>query len=555
MGSAVKHYKRPVERPFTQAERFEVTGLFGGLTARHDGLILAAFEGMGYHGDTIPTPTKADYQTGKEYCNPGMCNPAYFTVGALINYLERLREKGLSTEEIVRKYLFVTAGSTGPCRFGTYESEYRLALRNSGFEGFRVLAFQQKGGLSQSDEDRGVRFDGDFAVTVLTSVMIGDLLNDIACQLRPYEVVPGQTDRVFEKVIRRMRECVYVWGQRSFDPGARARLLGMLAPSVPPWQIQKLLDQMCGDHYTAALEECAALIDEEIEVDYTRPKPVCKVIGEFWAQMTEGDGNHNMFSFLESHGAEALVEPVTTWVDYLVDAAHCRLVDEKGLDFANGPRRLAGRLKETATRHKKLLGIVLARRMVKREYERMRQALGGMPHAQLDQEELRRLAHPYFDYRIAGGEGYLEVAKTIYYSANKLAHMILSLKPFGCLPSTQSDGAQAAVLARRPDISFTPVETAGDGDINAYSRVLMALGDAKTKCKREFEHCLQKTGYPLEAIRRFCGQRCELRRPLQKIPRSEGVVGRAANFVLHVASLMDADPVWTRLKHAGPLNG
>jgi hypothetical protein len=32
-----------------------------------------------------------------------------------------------------------------------YEAEYRLALRNSGFDGFRVLLFQQSGGLTQTN--------------------------------------------------------------------------------------------------------------------------------------------------------------------------------------------------------------------------------------------------------------------------------------------------------------------------------------------------------------------------------------------------------------------
>ena len=38
----------------------------------------------------------------------------------------------------------------------------------------------------------------------------------------------------------------------------------------------------------------------EIEVDRLQPKPVVKVTGEFWAQTTEGDGNFNMFRFLQA---------------------------------------------------------------------------------------------------------------------------------------------------------------------------------------------------------------------------------------------------------------
>jgi hypothetical protein len=78
-----------------------------------------------------------------------------------------------------------------------------------------------------------------------------------------------------------------------------------------------------------------------------------------------------------------------------------------------------------------------------REYERLREALGGTAHKLADQFELQRIGHPYYNSRSGGGEGHLEVAKNIYYCNKDLAHMVLSLKPFGCMPSTQSDGAQA----------------------------------------------------------------------------------------------------------------
>ena len=72
-----------------------------------------------------------------------------------MQYLQKLEEQGLTKQEIIDNYVFLTAGACGPCRFGMYEAEYRLALRNSGFDGFRVLLFQQAGGLSQSDAKPG----------------------------------------------------------------------------------------------------------------------------------------------------------------------------------------------------------------------------------------------------------------------------------------------------------------------------------------------------------------------------------------------------------------
>ena len=79
--------------------------------------------------------------------------------------------------------------------------------------------------------------------------------------------------------------------------------------------------------------------------------------------------------------------------------------------------------------------------------------------------------------------------------------MVLSLKPFGCMPSSQSDGVQSAVINRFKDMIFLPIETSGEGEINAHSRVQMALGEAKAKARLEFEQALESTGKSLDDIR------------------------------------------------------
>lgn len=545
----VRHYRRPEERPFTREERDRVTLLFGGLTKRHEVLIQAAVEGLGYKVAILPTPGRTDYCAGREYCNKGQCNPSYFTVGTLINYLKHLRdEQGMSVESILDNYVMITAGSCGPCRFGMYESEYRLGLRNSGFDGFRVILFAQRG-LNQSGPDAGLEFNVPFFIAIINSVLIGDLLNEVACHIRPYEVVPGQTERVMQKVVARLREVL------SVKPGQPPRerllttLMGMLLPRYTREDRGRFVEQFIGNEYVEALKDCARIIDEGIEVDYTRPKPVCKIIGEFWAQTTEGDGNFRMFSFLESQGAEVRTEPIMSWADYVIGQELARLKDRRGLDeTGNVPKGVAGRVSAEVRRHWQRLRMAFAAMALRREYERNRIALGGTAHALLDQEELQKLADPYYNRRATGGEGHLEVAKNIYYAQHRLAHMVLSLKPFGCLPSTQSDGVQAAVTARFPETIFVPIETSGENEIGAYSRVQMALGEAKGKCREEFGACLALTGHDLEDIRAYCAERSELRRPLQDVPSCKGVAGRAANFVLHVGRLMDADPSWSQRK-------
>ena len=124
-------------------------------------------------------------------------------------------------------------------------------------------------------------------------------------------------------------------------------------------------------------------------------------------------------------------------------------------------------------------------------YHRTIKNLGGITHHLVPQTELAELAHPFYNQFARGGEGHLEVGKNVYYTVHKLCHMVLALKPFGCMPSSQSDGVQSAVINKFKDMIFLPIETSGEGEVNAHSRVQMALGEAKVKAKTEFEQCLQ----------------------------------------------------------------
>src|SRR3970040_2078900 len=92
----VHHFKRPAERLFTKADRSKATILFGGLTWKHEKLIHGALESLGYKGEVVPTPDVRAFQLGKEYGNNGQCNPTYFTVGNVVQYLQRLEEQGLT---------------------------------------------------------------------------------------------------------------------------------------------------------------------------------------------------------------------------------------------------------------------------------------------------------------------------------------------------------------------------------------------------------------------------------------------------------------------------
>jgi predicted nucleotide-binding protein (sugar kinase/HSP70/actin superfamily) len=527
-------FKKPVENPFTAKQRGHTTLLFGGLTWKHEKLLHAAFESLGYMAEALPTPNVAAFQTGKEFGNNGQCNPTYFTVGNVVQYLQSLENQGLSKQEIIDRYVFLTAGACGPCRFGMYEAEYRLALRNAGFDGFRVILFQQAGGLSQSDCEAGLEMNIDFFLGILNALNCGDVLNEVAYAMRPYEVEPGTTNHTLNRAMDYMHEVF-----RKRQPWKLEERMGSFLGGFKDTAeyIGKFVNQLAGDDMTASLERCRDMYDE-VEIDRLRVKPIVKITGEFWAQTTEGDGNFNMFDFLEREGAQVMVEPVGTWITYMIHQVVQKYRDTKGLtEGAVLPPmwRLDKRLKIEINHRNKLAKLSLAETIFKREYHRLVDALGPLGHHLADQYELQRIGHPFYNSRAGGGEGHLEVAKNIYYSNKDLAHMVLSVKPFGCMPSTQSDGAQAAVVSHFKDIIYLPIETSGEGEVNAHSRVQMALGEAKNKAKREFADVLERIGMTLEDLQQFVDEHPETKRPMYKVPHTKGIVGVAANFAMHVA--------------------
>ena len=304
----VHHFKRPTERPFTADQRAHTTLLFGGLTWKHEKLVHGALEGLGYRAEAVPTPNVKAFQTGKEYGNNGQCNPTYFTVGNLVQYLQTLEEQGIPKQEIIDRYVFFTAGACGPCRFGMYEAEYRLALRNAGFDGFRVLLFQQSGGLSQSDAEAGLEMNLDFFLGILNALNCGDVMNEVAYALRPFEIEPGAADRALDSGMDYLHEVFRKKQPWKLEQGL-GKYLGGFSDTAE--YVGKFVKQLKGDEYIPALEHCRDIFNS-VEVDRLRVKPIVKITGEFWAQTTEGDGNFNVFKFLEREGAQVLVEPIGT---------------------------------------------------------------------------------------------------------------------------------------------------------------------------------------------------------------------------------------------------
>ena len=203
--------------------------------------------------------------------------------------------------------------------------------------------------------------------------------------------------------------------RKNFQLSNTHPLLNRLANAGDPMKLlSKFCVQIFGDEIIKGMNECREIFSR-VKVDRTRVKPIVKITGEFWAQTTEGDGNFNMFQFLEQEGAQVIVEPIATWLLYMLHQAKQELSDRKNVGINPDERGIAAiiqRLKMKKSHARKLAVFTLAEYLFKREYDRLRGVFHDLPGGLPNQYELQRIAHPYYNSRSKVGKGILRWRKT-----------------------------------------------------------------------------------------------------------------------------------------------
>ena len=506
-----EHWKDAMTDPFfTASQRPHTTLLVGGLTMAHDYLVEGALKGRGYKVRALDVPNYDSLRFGKEFGNRAQCNPTYFTVGNLVKELVRLRdEEGMSTRDVIDRYVFLTAGACGPCRFGMYVTEYRKALRDAGFDGFRVLLFQQTGGFKQATgEELGLVLDPPFFIALAKSLFSGDVINLMHYRIRPYELEPGATNRALEETKRIVYDALEN-----------------------------------GTSVIAALRKGKKLF-ESVKVDRTQPKPKVAIIGEFWAMTTEGDGNYHLQKFIEQEGGECDIQVLANTLLYnLWEARHDTLERARLRATDGGKFGLEGTDVGLT-----MGGLYLAELALRGIFHTYAWAVGLRGHHMPDMDEIAKVGHSHYNQELRGGEGHLEVAKLILNVQKQKAHMTLSVKPFGCMPSSGvSDGVQSVITELLPEAIFCAVETSGDGAVNFYSRVQMFLFKARQRAQQEMEETLAHYGVTREQVQAFLAT-SRYGHTLYKAPHR--AAGTSADLVHQVAPFVGKGPLGRARVHA-----
>lgn len=345
--------------------------------------------------------------------------------------LEHARASGMDARSFCEERAWLTVGSCGPCRLAAFSHEYARVLAGAGLGALPVVFADQ---LSfAASRPAASLLHADEAQALLVAVVAADLVVQVAHAVRPYTVDPESVDEM-------VREAV-------------ADLALALERRSPP------------EHALSSLRDRA----RAVRSDGTRILPRVLLVGEPWTTLADGDPSYDLARRLAVFGAEVIAPTAADWLRF-------RLWEERRLE----PEREGV--------------LALADATLAAIWERLAAAAGCDAPLAVP-ADLAALAAPHYDPRVRGGSAHLEVGRALQAARDRTAHLVLSLKPFGCLPSSSLSDGVLSVLLRRPGAPrFLAIETTGDGDATAESRVEMALHAATLAASAELDAACADAG-------------------------------------------------------------
>ena len=274
---------------------------------------------------------------------------------------------------------FFMPSGLGPCRFGQYHRFHRMVLDEAGFSDVPIFAPDQS---EKMYHELNVQGGNGFTRLGWNAIVAVDLIQKLLLQTRPYELDPGNSDRVYLACLDEVHDTISRRGDLA-----------------------------------ACLSRCLTAFGT-VAVDRSRSRPVVGVVGEIYTR-TNPFANSEVIRRLEEFGAEVWAPPVGEWIHYT--------------SFAARERSLILRMWRPWLRLK-----IVSR--IQHKDERTLSALFRGTVKNLHEprtREILELARPYLDPAFKG-EAVLSIGKSEDFVGRGAAG-IVNVVPFTCMPGTIVD--------------------------------------------------------------------------------------------------------------------
>lgn len=332
----------------------------------HAYAVRAAFEKCGLKAVVMDEPDDESLFYGKRFTSGKECFPCTVTTGDMLRQINK-------PDFEAGKSVFFMPGADGPCRFGQYSQLHRIILDDLGYKEIPIYSPNSR----TSYADFGLE-NTDFRRVAWNGVVFVDCLIKALLKTRPYEINPGESEKLYYKYIVLLQDCVI----KGDDLRRLARKAGNDFAAIP-------------------------LRRED--------RPKVGLVGEIYLRNNRFSNNH-LVTKLEDLGVEVSLATFSEWVAYTTYTYQLDSAYEK-----NYKSMLSGKLQE----------IVQARD----EHKIEKNFNKGF---EIDHEptirEIVALARPYLPVEVRG-EAVLSIGKAIDF-VEKGSCGVVNCMPFNCMPGT-----------------------------------------------------------------------------------------------------------------------
>lgn len=433
----VELYKSSERIIFTEEMRKEHTILIPQMSPVHFQFLKVAFEKSNYNVEILPDVTDEDISEGLMYVNNDACYPSIIVIGQIIKALK-------SGKYDLNKTSILISQTGGGCRATNYIAFIRKALKDLDFESVPVISFSATG----LEKNPGFKIDMTMANNLMMGLIYGDLLMRVTYKVRPYEKIPGSTNRLYEYWVSKCKESLLREKRKEFKDN-----------------IYRIVEDF-----------------DSLEINEDLVKPRVGIVGEILVKF-HPYANNNVIDLLEEEGAEAVVPDLT---DFLLYCAYNSKIKYE---------LLSGRFV------KALLGY-LSINIIERYRKDMRNALKASKRFQVPKtiEDIANGAEKHLSLGNMTGEGWFltgEMVELIESGVNN----ILCLQPFACLPNHITGKGMIKELKREYPLSnIMPIDyDPGASEVNQLNRIKLMLSVAYKNLNEEIilnnkgEECWKRT--------------------------------------------------------------
>ncbi len=408
---------------FTKEMRSRHTILAPQMSPIHFQFFEAAFRPSGYDLVVLPSVDPLAVDEGLKYVNNDACYPSILVVGQLIEALRSGKYDVNNTSVMITQ-------TGGQCRATNYIGLLRKALQDAGLGQVPVISLS-----AQGLEKSGFTFTPGLIHRAMMATIYGDCLMKVLYRVRPYELVPGSANELYEKWVSICKESLSSLSVRKFAENIRSII---------------------------------AEFDELPLRDVVKPR--VGIVGEILVKY-HPTANNDVVGTVEREGAEAVVPGIMDFINYSL----------LGLDFKH--KYLSGsKFNQILAR----LAIEVIELYRKPYRDALLQSKRFSPQKTI--QEIAEGAKHVVSLGHQAGEGWFLTGEMVELIEEGVEN-IICMQPFACLPNHVTGKGMMKELKRLyPRANIVAIDyDPGTSQINQLNRIKLMLSAAFKNLQTEEE--------------------------------------------------------------------